>query len=160
MKSEGDYKRIIKASCEDIGGVAFLLEGLYQKGVPDMHITIPTSWPTLAEVKLERKCGLKFNRKIKYSKLQSTNLNAMWKANILAALGMVVCEIDTDVALVALPPYETHVRSNNMKAFVWLEDDMFDMTGLFKKYRKAFINPEHATRTKIREKSDDYRMAV
>lgn len=143
MKSESDYKHIIRDHInEDLGGCAFLLEGLYQKGIPDMFLSVPSAWPTLAEVKLERKCGLKFRRKIKYSKLQADNLKKLDLSSRIAALGLVVCEIDTDVALVALPPTAEYVSSADMRAYVWLDFDKFDMDELFRKYRKHFITPE------------------
>lgn len=146
MKSEADYKRIIRKSCEAGGGVAFMLEGLYQKGIPDMYIALPALWSTLAEVKIEKNCGLKFCRKIKYSKLQKDNMDKCWTANPTSALGLVVCEIDTDIALVALPPTSKYVKSSEMPAYVWLEGGTFDMVKLFKAYYRAFIVDEKEAR--------------
>lgn len=143
MKSESDYKHIIRDHINDeLGGYAVLLEGLYQKGIPDMFISVPSAWPCMAEVKLERKCGLTFARKLDYSKLQADHLTRLHLSNMVAALGLCVCEIDSDVALVALPPTATHIRSTEMHAYVWFDGKKVDMDELFMKYRKAYINPQ------------------
>lgn len=154
-KSESDYKHIIRDTInEELGGYAVLLEGLYQKGIPDMFLSVPSAWPCLAEVKVERKCGLVFDRKLDYSKLQIDHLAKLHLSNLIAALGLCVCEIDGDAALVALPPTAERISSKEMHAFVWLMDNKrFDMDELFMKYRKAYINPQ----IKLMKEREKYR---
>lgn len=141
-KTEGEYKIMIRDSVEYCGGVAFPLEGLYTKGVPDLFLTLPNSFPRMAEVKVERDLKLIFRRKIKYAPKQWENIQKLYSCNPMSILALVVCEIQGHVALVALPPYETHLSSKNMAAHVWMDEarhQRFDMIGLLKAYHKHYM---------------------
>jgi hypothetical protein len=89
MKSEADFKKVIKASVRRQKGCAISLAAPMMVGLPDLFVAMPNYAPVLLEAKWLGEVKNKFNRKMNFTELQIKYIKDCNLVTSETALGIV-----------------------------------------------------------------------